>query len=31
MLGSIKLFIVVLRIILFSGVLAAWISHKWDD
>ncbi|EDE9600442.1 protein MgtS, partial [Salmonella enterica] len=24
-------FIVVLGIILFSGFLAAWFSHKWDD
>ncbi|MCP0749928.1 protein MgtS, partial [Salmonella enterica subsp. enterica serovar Mbandaka] len=31
MLGSINLFIVVLGIILFSGFLAAWFSHKWDD
>ncbi|EAQ0808226.1 protein MgtS, partial [Salmonella enterica] len=23
--------IVVLGIILFSGFLAAWFSHKWDD
>ncbi|EBA1888777.1 TPA: protein MgtS [Salmonella enterica subsp. houtenae serovar [1],40:z4,z23:-] len=30
MLGSINLF-VVLGIILFSGFLAAWFSHKWDD
>ncbi|EHO6275031.1 protein MgtS, partial [Salmonella enterica subsp. enterica serovar Heidelberg] len=28
---SINLFIVVLGIILFSGFLAAWLSHKWDD
>ncbi|EAM3064798.1 hypothetical protein DLN80_24640, partial [Salmonella enterica] len=26
-----NLFIVVLGIILFSGFLAAWFSHKWDD
>ncbi|AZT16232.1 hypothetical protein DPT59_00745 [Salmonella enterica subsp. enterica serovar Stanleyville] len=31
MLGSINLFIVVLGFILFSGFLAAWFSHKWDD
>ncbi|EDZ30339.1 conserved hypothetical protein [Salmonella enterica subsp. enterica serovar Weltevreden str. HI_N05-537] len=31
MLGNINLFIVVLGIILFSGFLAAWFSHKWDD
>ncbi|EDZ12883.1 conserved hypothetical protein [Salmonella enterica subsp. enterica serovar Saintpaul str. SARA29] len=31
MLGSINLFIVALGIILFSGFLAAWFSHKWDD
>ncbi|EDC9004451.1 protein MgtS, partial [Salmonella enterica subsp. enterica serovar Typhimurium] len=24
-------FIVILGIILFSGFLAAWFSHKWDD
>ncbi|HFW3231654.1 TPA: protein MgtS, partial [Salmonella enterica subsp. enterica serovar Weltevreden] len=28
MLGNINLFIVVLGIILFSGFLAAWFSHK---
>lgn len=31
MLGSINLFIVVLGITSFSGFLAAWFSHKWDD
>lgn len=31
MLGNIHVFIAVLGIILFSGFLAAYFSHKWDD
>ncbi|EFB1555579.1 protein MgtS [Escherichia coli] len=31
MLGNMKVFMAVLGIILFSGFLAAYFSHKWDD
>ncbi|MDC0726984.1 protein MgtS [Phytobacter diazotrophicus] len=31
MLGNMHVFITVLGIILFSGFLAAYFSHKWDD
>ncbi|AST68639.1 MULTISPECIES: protein MgtS [Kosakonia] len=29
--GNIHVFMAVLGIILFSGFLAAYFSHKWDD
>lgn len=31
MLGNMNVFMAVLGIILFSGFLAAYFSHKWDD
>jgi len=31
MLGNLHVFIAVLAIIVFSGFLAAYFSHKWDD
>lgn len=31
MLGNMNVFISVLAIILFSGFIAAYLSHKWDD
>ncbi|XJB71722.1 protein MgtS [Escherichia coli] len=31
MLGNMNVFILVLGIILFSGFLTAYFSHKWDD
>jgi hypothetical protein len=31
MLGNMHVFIAVLGIIVFSGFLAAYFSHKWDD
>ncbi|XPE65989.1 protein MgtS [Shigella flexneri] len=31
MLGNMDVFMAVLGIILFSGFLAAYSSHKWDD
>ncbi len=31
MLGNMNVFMAVLGIILFSGLLAAYFSHKWDD
>ena len=29
--GNMDVFIAVLGIIIFSGFLAAYFSHKWDD
>ncbi|WLI77305.1 protein MgtS [Kosakonia sp. H02] len=29
--GNMDVFMTVLGIILFSGFLAAYLSHKWDD
>ncbi|NIY46398.1 protein MgtS [Cedecea colo] len=31
MLGNMNVFIAVLGFIVFSGFLAAYLSHKWDD
>ncbi|MDX6022183.1 protein MgtS [Scandinavium sp. V105_16] len=31
MLGNMHVFIAVLGTIVFSGFLAAYFSHKWDD
>ncbi|AHE62311.1 conserved hypothetical protein [Escherichia albertii TW07627] len=31
MLGNMNIFMAVLGIILFSGFLAAYFSHKWDN
>ncbi|MEO3739014.1 protein MgtS [Kosakonia oryzendophytica] len=31
MMGNMHVFIAVLGIVLFSGFLAAYFSHKWDD
>ncbi|CAM8533748.1 protein MgtS [Escherichia coli] len=31
MLGNMNVFMAVLGIILFSGFLATYFSHKWDD
>lgn len=31
MLGNMNIFMPVLGIILFSGFLAAYFSHRWDD
>lgn len=31
MLGNMNIFMTVLGIILFSGFLAAYLSHRWDD
>lgn len=31
MLGNMNVFVAVLSIILFSGFIAAYCSHKWDD
>lgn len=31
MLGNMNVFMAVLGIILFSGFLAAYFGHKWDD
>ena len=31
MLGNMNVFMAVLGIILFSGFLAAYFSHKWDN
>ncbi|EFO1369404.1 protein MgtS [Escherichia coli] len=31
MLGNMNVFMAVLGIILLSGFLAAYFSHKWDD
>ncbi|MGG7447085.1 protein MgtS [Kosakonia oryzendophytica] len=31
MIGNMHVFIAVLGIVLFSGFLAAYFSHKWDD
>lgn len=31
MLGNMHVFIAVLGIIVFSGFLAAYFTHKWDD
>ncbi|HHV0973241.1 TPA: protein MgtS [Escherichia coli] len=31
MLGNMNVFMAVLGIILFSGFLAAYFCHKWDD
>lgn len=31
MLGNMHVFMAVLGIIVFSGFLAAFFSHKWDD
>ncbi|MFK3659204.1 protein MgtS [Scandinavium sp. NPDC088450] len=31
MLGNMHVFIAVLGTIIFSGFLAAYFSHKWDD
>jgi len=31
MLGNLHVFIAVLGTIVFSGFLAAYFSHKWDD
>ncbi|MBJ9238541.1 MULTISPECIES: protein MgtS [Citrobacter] len=31
MLGNMNIFMAVLGFILFSGFLAAYFSHRWDD
>lgn len=31
MLGNMNIFMAVLGVILFSGFLAAYFSHRWDD
>jgi hypothetical protein len=31
MLGNMHVFIAVLGILVFTGFLAAYFSHKWDD
>ena len=31
MLGNMNIFMAVLGIILFTGFLAAYFSHRWDD